>query len=143
MEMRETLSLGEVVYSDDDHLLEDLAVCVAGATASLALREDFYARARLVWSEHVTILRLERRFGRYYRMNEAAFEQLVEMLRPRLVVDGRMSTVRTGEAPISPEVVLHCTLRWLAGGSYLDVCGSGHLSVPSFSDAFTKACLLS
>ncbi|KAE9049063.1 hypothetical protein PR002_g87 [Phytophthora rubi] len=61
--MRETLSLGEGVDSDDDHLLEDIAVCVAGATASLALCEDFYARARLDWSEHATVLR---RFGHYY-----------------------------------------------------------------------------
>ncbi|KAE8915958.1 hypothetical protein PF005_g7780 [Phytophthora fragariae] len=53
MEMQQNLSLGEGVYPDDDHLLEDLAVCVGGATASLALREDFYARARLVWSERL------------------------------------------------------------------------------------------
>lgn len=65
-------------------------------------------------------------------MDEGSFDHLLELLRSDLQVDALMSTVRTGEAPISAEVVLHCTLRWLAGGSYLDICTIGHISHASF-----------
>ena len=37
-----------------------------------------------------------------------------------------------GKSPISVEIMLHCTLRWLGGGSYLDIRLSAGISVPSF-----------
>jgi hypothetical protein len=37
----------------------------------------------------------------------------------------------TREAPIFPEVALHCTLRYPAGGSFHDVRDRGEISVPS------------
>ncbi|EGZ12290.1 hypothetical protein PHYSODRAFT_317433 [Phytophthora sojae] len=71
-------------------------------------------------------------------MDGAHFNRLVDMLRPSLSVDGVMSTRRTGVAPISEEVVLHCTLRYLAGGSYLDIRDVAQLSVASFYRCLNK-----
>jgi hypothetical protein len=91
-----------------------------------------------MWGAHVVKLRREKKFARYYRMDEDAFDHLVAILQPDLQVDARMSTRRTGEAPISAEVVLHCTIRWLAGGSYLDISDVGCISIPSFYRCLSK-----
>ncbi len=46
--------------------------------------------------------------------------------------DPVMSSVCTGKTPIIPEVALHCLLRWLAGGSHLDIRISAGISTSSF-----------
>ena len=43
-----------------------------------------------------------------------------------------MSQIRTGKAPIITEIALHCLLRWLGGGSYLDIRLSAGISTASF-----------
>ncbi len=35
---------------------------------------------------------------------------------------------RTGKGQIMTEIVVHCLLQWLSGGSYLDVCISARIS---------------
>ncbi|EGZ05313.1 hypothetical protein PHYSODRAFT_403174, partial [Phytophthora sojae] len=83
----------------------------------------------------------EKTFDRTFRMDEAHFNRLLSMLRPSLSVDGVMSTRRTGVTPISEEVVLHCTLHYLAGGSYLDIRDVAQVSVPSFYRCLNKGIL--
>jgi hypothetical protein len=46
---------------------------------------------------------------------------------------------RTGKKSIGAEVVLHCLLRWLAGGSYLDIRLSAGISGPSVYVCIYKA----
>ena len=53
-------------------------------------------------------------------------------IRPMVEVDEQMSGVRTSKGSITPEIMLHCLLRWLAGGSYLDIRLCAGISVPSF-----------
>jgi hypothetical protein len=118
--------------SDDEDFQEGAVVCFAAAFTALAVRETFYARQLLIWSKHVQRLRREGMFNRTYRMDEQHFHRLLALLGPRLAVDGMMSTRRTGVSPISEEVVLHCTLRYMAGGSYLEVRDVAHVSVASF-----------
>lgn len=123
----------DVDDSDDDFMEEGALACIASASAELMnSREGFYARQRLIWSEHIQKLRREKKFNRTYRIDERHFDRLVALLEADLAVDGVMCTRRTGVAPISVEVVLHCTLRYLAGGSYLDVRDVAQISVPSF-----------
>jgi hypothetical protein len=64
-------------------------------------------------------------------MDEEHFNRLLSLLRPRLAVDGVMSSRRTGVSPIIEEIALHCTLRYLAG-SYVDIRDVAQISVPSF-----------
>lgn len=122
-------SLAEEDSLSDEEVEDDIVAAVA---ESLAIREEYYCRERIIWSSHVQELRRAKSFAANYRMSEESFIHLLSKLRPGLHVDEYMSTLRTGEAPISAEVVLHCTLRWLAGGSYLDICNIGHIHRASF-----------
>ena len=52
----------------------------------------------------------------------SAFSKLLNLLREVLRVDAKKSRNRTSnQDPIGPEMILHCTLHYLSGGSYLDV----------------------
>jgi hypothetical protein len=56
------------------------------------------------------------------------FNLLVTLLRNRLQVDVKMANIQSPAGPIIPEIQLHCLLRWLAGGSYLDICSVSRTS---------------
>jgi len=43
-----------------------------------------------------------------------------------------MSRRRTGKDPVTVEMMLHCLLRWLAGGNYLDLKISTGISQAAF-----------
>ncbi|KAE9002965.1 hypothetical protein PF002_g23154 [Phytophthora fragariae] len=89
--------------SSSDEEMNDVAVCVAAATQALAIREDYFCQQRVIWSDHVTVLRRRSSFERNYRLDEGSFDHLLELLRSDLQVDALISTVRTGKAPISAE----------------------------------------
>jgi len=79
-----------------------------------------------VWNQYISeVLTHPRRFQRRYRMSFNAFQQLCGLLEPILRVSHPRSTIRV-------EIVLHCMLRWLAGGSYDDISAIASLSVPTF-----------
>ena len=89
-------------------------------------RRPRYTRERVNWYQFSESLRQEGAFEEYYRMSYQAFMRLIAMLQPFLHVDLRMSTVSSrGEEAISSYIVMHCTLRYLAGGSFHDIrtCG--------------------
>ncbi len=60
------------------------------------------------------------------------FNKLCSWIYPLVNVDPATSSVCTVKTLIIPEVALHCLLRWLAGGSHLDIQISAGISVPSF-----------
>jgi hypothetical protein len=70
-------------------------------------------------------------FKRMFRMDVASFDELVELLDPVLKKSERFSIISSGSA-ISTETRLAVTLRWLAGGSYIDLCFAWGLSKASF-----------
>ena len=87
-----------------------------------SIRPPFLVRKRLDWDEHVGILRREKRFKVMYRMSYKSFCKLVQLLRKSLTVDPNQSSrASKGEVPISPEIIMHVTLRYLAGGSVHDI----------------------
>jgi hypothetical protein len=63
-------------------------------------------------------------------MEVGSFDKLLKIIREDLEVDQDMANLRGG--PIIPELCLFCTIRWLAGGSYLDIVDITGISVPSF-----------
>jgi DDE superfamily endonuclease len=65
-------------------------------------------------------------------MRYECFMKLVEIVRPSLIVDEVMARVRAGNQPVLPEISLHCLLRWLAGGLYLDIRISVGISIRTF-----------
>jgi hypothetical protein len=72
-------------------------------------------------------------FVRLYRMQHSSFLKLCRFIEPFVSIDEKMSKLRTGgKSPITVEIILHCLLRWLGGGSYLDIRISAGISVASF-----------
>ena len=65
-------------------------------------------------------------------MSRASFDKLLQypVIKEELAVNGKMANMRGG--PIIPELCMYCTLRWLAGGSYLDICDISGVSTSSF-----------
>ena len=78
-------------------------------------------RARLIWSEFKEMKVREGTFTRTFRMDVPSFEKLESMLLPRLQKDNDMAS-RSSSGVIEPAVRLAVALRFLAGGSYLDLC---------------------
>jgi hypothetical protein len=67
---------------------------------------------------------------RHLRMSISSFYKLLSFIKKELVVNEFQAARRGG--PISPEICLFCTLRWLAGASYLDIYCITGVSIPSF-----------
>jgi hypothetical protein len=85
-------------------------------------RRPLFTSRRVNWEEHVRdLLKEGNEFRKDYRMSHASFNKLCNILRPSIQVDEEMSRRRTGQEPISPEMMLHCLIRYLAGGSLRDI----------------------
>ena len=119
--------------SDEDDRSEQALLLLAVAYEGfLATRADAVFHQRVLWNRHVETLQADGTFNRTYRMPLQQFNKLLGLLRPHIGVDIQHSTSRTGVMSISPEIILHCVVRWLAGGSYLDIRNIAKISVPSF-----------
>jgi hypothetical protein len=89
-------------------------------------------RDRITWDKHVDNLLMEGAFNRMYRMSNASFNKLCMLLDPFLSVDPVMSMLTTNQPKISTEIILSCFIRWVAGGSYLDIRTVAGISIASF-----------
>jgi DDE superfamily endonuclease len=86
---------------------------------------------RMLWDEYVLRFSTHPTFiRRHLRMRIKSFYKLLEYIREGLEVDVAKASSRGGA--ILPEICLFCTLRWLAGGSYLDIFALTGVSVASF-----------
>jgi DDE superfamily endonuclease len=93
---------------------------------------------RMKWEEYV--LRDPLFLKRSLRMPLQSFEKLVAVLQPLLQSNELQASRRGGAIP--PAVKLFATLRWLAGGSYLDIkllCGISKTSFYYIIDKTLKA----
>jgi DDE superfamily endonuclease len=70
---------------------------------------------------------------REMRMEAASFQKLAGILRDGLQHDERMGALRGGA--VTPELCIFCTLRYLAGASYLDIMRSAGISQTKLYDA--------
>lgn len=74
-------------------------------------------------------------FQRMFRMTRAAFDALLLKIEPFMPVrNERMARISSGSV-ITNKTKLCCTLRWLAGGSYLDICWGWGIAQSSFFSA--------
>jgi hypothetical protein len=86
---------------------------------------------RLVWDTFVENYKDRPLFRRHLRMSYDSFCRLLEQIKSNLVVpDEKMAALRGGQ--IIPELHLYATIRYLAGGSYSDICLFCGISVPAF-----------
>ena len=84
---------------------------------------------RLTWNEYSDRHTKRGTFHRRLRMSRVSFDKLLAIIKVDLAVDEAMAGKRGGA--IIPELCLYCTLRWLAGGSYLDICDITGISTAS------------
>ncbi len=93
-------------------------------------RSSSFFDQRLVW-ETLCMHHCRRAdFHRYIRMAYDSFNKLLILIRSDLQVNNKMAGLRGGA--ILPEICLFVCLRFLAGGSYLDIKFFTGISVPSF-----------
>ena len=50
-------------------------------------------------------------------MEHRSFKNLCTIISAKILVNDKMARVKTGKEGITVEVMLHCLLIWLAGGS--------------------------
>ena len=120
---------------DDDEEDEEMTFLLLSAAAdSSKRRHSYYVRDRIEWDAHVAELEQEPEGAFYecYRMEPESFTKLCSKIQPFISIDAKMSQVRTGKGPITTEILLHCLLRWLAGGSQIDIRQQVGISRRSF-----------
>jgi hypothetical protein len=54
--------------------------------------------------------------------NRGTFDELLELEAPLILHRDAQKAVNSSGTPIHPKTRLAVTLRWLAGGSYVDLC---------------------
>jgi len=72
----------------------------------------------MTWEKHVSELTAKGNdaFQWLYRMEYSSFLKLCSIISPQVQVNDEMSRHRTGRNSVTVEIMLHCLLRWLAGG---------------------------
>ena len=85
---------------------------------AMGSRGALWKRERILWQDYCgSMLRSE--FTRMFRMDPPTFAYLVGALSPR--IDRNFVQAERAGGYISPELRVAMTIRWLAGGSYLDL----------------------
>ncbi len=108
----------ETDTNDDNNDLLSIAENLCLASALLACRNN-------------KILLHEIQFHIIYHMTVGSFNKILELLLTTLHLNERFGRLSNGEA-ISCKIMLHCTIRYLAGGSFLDIRQTASISKPSF-----------
>ena len=131
-QMDDTTSSSSTSSEEDREQMFTAFICYSEFV--LTARHERVFRTRVLWDNHVDVLIRENMFHRTYRMNPGSFAKLVDLLRPSLQVDHKMSMVSSGgtSMPIIPEVYVHCFIRYISGGSHLDIRLIAQISKPSF-----------
>jgi len=114
-------------HNSDVSLIEDICL----ASLALSFRENKLLAAQINWHRHVQSLLHENLFHVKYRMSLSAFDKRLDLLSPKLKLNAKFARM-AGSEPISTEIMLHCTIRYLAGGSYHDIRATAFISRPSF-----------
>ena len=73
-------------------------------------------------------------------MSPDLFDTLVEILGNILVIHEGKTYARSAAGPIIPEIRLHCLMKYLAGGSYLDMCTLVSIPHSTFYYILWKTC---
>lgn len=114
----------------DLQVLQMLQLAFLVAVGMKATRSASFFEQRLCWVAYCQRHVARGTFKRRLRMEKESFDILLSHVHNFLLVNEEKAKIRGG--PIIPELCLYCTLRWLAGGSYLDICDIVGISKASF-----------
>ena len=95
-------------------------------------------RVRLDWAEFRRLRVADGSFKKMFRMSEHQFDDLVGILTPYLAVNVDQARRATLAGHIPAALRVAGTLRFLAGGSYLDVFHLLGVGVSSFYECITQ-----
>jgi hypothetical protein len=108
--------------SDSDSKADVVAALCATVCNYKKSRRMSPIRKRLQWSQHVKRLCKEGHFTRMYRMQIGSFQKLLSFLTPYLHVNAHKGNRRScGMGHITPKLILHCVLRYMAGVTHHDI----------------------
>ncbi len=71
-------------------------------------------------------------FKRMFRVDRATFDEVLERIEPHIKHRNQVKAINSSGAPIVLKTRLAVTLRWLAGGSYLDLCFAWGVGTSTF-----------
>ena len=76
---------------------------------------------RMEWGLFAKRLDSNKLWKRFYRMSKESFFELLGVIRPELERNEAQGARSSFDGVVLPELRLSMTLRWLAGGSYIDI----------------------
>lgn len=121
----------DAVFADEDDQLLTLFMVSMGLFFELPEgRNPSHFEQRLAWDEYSSTHVARGTFDIRLRMTFDSFNKLLGHIRESLLVEETQSKYRGGT--ILPELCLYSTVRWLAGGSYLDITDICGISKASF-----------
>jgi hypothetical protein len=88
-------------------------------------------RNRMDWGKHVEAIG-EATFKRAYRLTVASFDRLLAEISDELEASNVQKAINSSGSTILPATCLAMALRFLAGGSYVDICFTHGVAVPTF-----------
>jgi DDE superfamily endonuclease len=112
------------------HLFMLSACCMPFLVPPKGSRNPSIFEQRLCWEAYCDKHVARGTFRRRLRMSKPSFDKLLSYIRTYLVVNEVKAKMRGGS--ICPELCLYSTIRWLAGGSYLDITDICGISKASF-----------
>jgi hypothetical protein len=71
-------------------------------------------------------------FKRMFRLDRVTFDKVLNLLEDHMVKKNAQKAINSSGSVISIKAKFAMTLRWLAGGSYLDICFAFAISSASF-----------
>lgn len=71
-------------------------------------------------------------FKRMFRVDRSTFDDILELISPVLVERDKVKACNSSGTPISCKTRLAVTLRWLAGGSHIDLCFAWGIGYSTF-----------
>jgi hypothetical protein len=71
-------------------------------------------------------------FKRMFRVDRYTFEEILEKISPFLDEKNDQKAINSSGSPVTNKTRLAVTLRWLAGGSYVDLCFAWGVGVSTF-----------
>jgi hypothetical protein len=110
-------------------VLQVLGLCVSALYMVPNSRCRSLIEQRLLWDVYSSRHDQRGTLLRRLRMKKDSFNKLVGLLAENLAVDEVAADKRGGA--IIPEICVYCTLRYLAGGSYLDITDIAGISQAS------------
>ena len=132
MKARTTMDLFDALFEEEDesNLLLSFVLSHVLLLELPEKRNSSLFEQRLAWDDYAVTHTARGTFEVRLRMTLDSFNKLLGHIRDDLLVKETKARVRGGT--ILPELCLYCTIRWLAGGSYLDITDVCGISKSSF-----------